>query len=78
MNGFKPIWQPAVLGDGEQVTPKLHGFIDGKSMCGKYSQDTDYYFKGIDCAKSGEILSNPQFVCKTCRDKWIKEFNLKV
>lgn len=71
-----PVWQLPVNENSSansyiSSNVKYHCFVNKHSLCGKYTQDTDYYETGIE---SGEIASNPQFACKVCRNKWLKKF----
>jgi hypothetical protein len=76
MNG--PVWQLPAPSETSQsangyipASAKYHCFVDNKSLCNKYAQDTNYYDLGIE---SGAILQNPHFACKRCRLKWIKRY----
>lgn len=50
---------------------KYHCFNNNKSLCGKYSQDNDYFETDIE---SDEILKRPEIACKKCFNKWKKMF----
>lgn len=68
------IWALPINENKEYISSnvKYHCFDDGISMCGKYFRhgvsDTEI--------ESGEILSNPQFACKRCYERWMKQFNI--
>lgn len=82
MKSMWPVWQLPVRGrliQGKRnwVHPraKAHCFIGGDSLCGMYSQDTDFFETDIE---SGDIAMRPEIACKNCRNKWIKVFNIIV
>ena len=72
-----PVWQlPVKQGnktnhDWIHPKAKYHCFCGGKSLCGKYYQDTDFFETDIE---SGEIAVRPDIACPVCRKKWMKEF----
>lgn len=73
-----PVWQlPIMSGTSTsanayiQKTAKYHCFIENKSLCKRYTQDTDYYETGIE---SGEILRRPDIACKKCRGIWLRRY----
>jgi len=61
--------------DHDWVHPKAkyHCYIEGKSMCEKYNQDTDYFETDIE---SGEVLKFPVIACQVCFRKWKREFHI--
>lgn len=75
----KPEWQlpaPSETTRGENAyipkSAKYHCFIDGVSVCGRYTQDVVFYDAlGIE---SGEILRNPDIACKRCCEIWIHRY----
>lgn len=78
-SGF-PVWQLPVKEDLINGKPdyvdsrtKFHCFVEGTSLCKKYFQVTDFYETEIE---SGEIATRPEIACKTCRDRWIREFGI--
>lgn len=75
-----PVWQLPVPNETSQSANayirrnvKYHCFVDNISLCGKYTQDTDFYETGIE---SGEILSRSDIACKICRKRWIHDYNV--
>lgn len=80
MDSMMPVWQlpvreRVVQGKPDWVHPlvKYHCFVGGKSMCGKYEQDTDFFETDIE---SGQILMFPAVACQKCLKKWKKEFDI--
>ena len=68
MDSMIPVWQLPVrervlVGKPDWVHPlaKFHCFVGGKSLCGKYEQDTDFFETDIE---SGEIVQFPACGCK--------------
>ncbi|WP_265463606.1 hypothetical protein [Bacillus velezensis] len=63
------VWQLPIVEsnktDYEWVHPKAkyHAFIDNKSVCGKYGQNTDYFETGIE---ESELVANKGLACKVC------------
>lgn len=61
------VWQLPVKHNNftayESIHPKAkyHAFVNCVSLCGKYSQDTDYYETGID-----ESELNQKLACQRC------------
>lgn len=65
-----PVWQLMVNGVGVVPnTAKYHCFVDDRSLCEKYYQDTKYYDDGI-CCEQDAVAENLQYVCKRCYSKW--------
>lgn len=68
----RPVWQlPALEQVGVPTPAKYHCFVDGKSLCGKYTQVTDAYDEGIT-VESSVVLQIPQTVCKRCYKMWLR------
>ncbi|MFA1782353.1 hypothetical protein ACDX77_18950 [Bacillus velezensis] len=66
------VWQLPVIQsdktDHNWIPPKAkyHAFIDNKSVCGKYGQNTDYFEIGIE---ESELMTNKDRACKVCLKK---------
>lgn len=65
-------WQLPVNEDGHldrliHHKTKLHAFVDGKSLCGKYFLPKNYY-ETTDF-KEEEIMKNKNLACKKCLSK---------
>lgn len=78
MDSMIPVWQLPVrerllVGKPDWVHPlaKYHCFVGGKSLCGKYIQDTDFFETDIE---SGEIVPSSACRCKKCYEKWKKKY----
>lgn len=69
------VWQLHVIQsnkiDHDWIHPKakFHFFVDDRSLCGKYVQDTKYFETDIS---SSEILRRPEIACKKCYNLWAK------
>ena len=78
-SSIRPVWQLPVVGEGNASHPsvplksKYHCYVDEKSLCGGYTQDTELFDEGITI-ESGEIASNPQFACKRCLRVWQRRY----
>jgi hypothetical protein len=63
------VWQAPVkrnnFTDYESIHPKAkyHAFVNCVSLCGLYSQDTDYYETGIE---ESELMKNQKLACQRC------------
>lgn len=78
MDSMIPVWQLPVrerllVGKPDWVHPlaKYHCFVGGKSLCGKYIQDTDFFETDIE---SGEMVPSSACRCKKCYEKWKKKY----
>lgn len=75
----RPVWQLPVSGAESRgnayihPSAKYHCFVDDKSLCGEYYQDTSFYDYGIS-VESGYIAQNPHKACARCYKKWKKEY----
>ena len=78
-SSIRPVWQLPVHGaerTGNSYIPnnaKYHCFVDNKSLCDKYHQDTSYYDDGIT-VESGAIATSPNIACSRCYKKWKNEY----
>jgi hypothetical protein len=61
------IWQLPVT-DNETIhkRAKVHCFVEGVSLCGRHSQNINYYETDINIS---EILLNPKIACCKCMKK---------
>lgn len=69
---LKVDWQLPVKEDrhfDKMIHPKskLHAFIKGESICGKYALSTEYY-ETTDVTEK-DIIKNKQIACKKCLSK---------
>lgn len=78
----QPVWELPVREDLIYGKPdyvdqraKYHCFLEGHSLCRKYYQNTDHFDTDI---ASGEILAFPAVACKTCFEKWKREFDVGI
>lgn len=73
MDNRQPAWQlPISDRDGTvHITAKCHCFIDGRSLCGRYKQNTDYYETDVS---EDEVLERPSVACKRCYAVWKKNY----
>lgn len=66
------VWQLPVkqsnLSDNDWVhhKAKYHAFIDNLSVCGKFSQDTNFFETGIN---EDKLMKNKNLACKNCMKK---------
>ena len=73
MDNGQPVWQlPISDRDGTvHITAKCHCFISGRSLCGRYQQDTDYYETDVS---EDEVSARPSVACKRCYAVWKKKY----
>lgn len=70
----RPVWQlPAKDTVDVPASAKYHCFVDGKSLCRKYTQATDAYDEGIT-VESGVVLQIPQTACQRCYKLWLRRY----
>ncbi|MBI9013893.1 MAG: hypothetical protein JEZ08_16785 [Clostridiales bacterium] len=66
---MKNVWQLPViqsdLSDTDWIHPKakFHYFIDGSSLCGKHTQDTDYFETSLE---DTDLKLSEEIACHKC------------
>ena len=59
--------------DAIRSNVKIHIFVDGKSLCGKYHM-APKHFETTDVGERA-LFSHPEYFCKKCREKYLNGFS---
>lgn len=71
MESGYPVWELPINDGKISDNSKYHCFESGKSLCGRYIQDTDD--NDTDIA-GGEIMMFPHTACQKCFKLWKRKY----